>query len=211
MKVLLLKDVYNLGRAGEIKKVANGYGRNYLLPQGLAVLATQGAIVQAERIAAEADKRRSLLNEEMSVVAEKLQEVETFFPARAGETGKLYGSITTQMIADDLTEKLGIEIDKRQIDSEPLRMLGMHTVKVRLTIDLIPEFNVVVYREGESPESYMVEPEDLLDEAQAELAEEAGYELVEEVEEEAVEEAAAEETEAEEPEAADEPSEEVEE
>ena len=161
MKVLLLQDVYNLGRAGEVKKVANGYGRNYLIPQGLAVLATAGALVQAEHIQKEADFRRNLLNKEMSVVADKLQGVRLEFPARAGETGKLYGSITTQMLADSLTEKLGLEISKRQIASQPLRLLGMHKVKVRLTIDLIPEFDVVVFREGESPENYLESAEDL--------------------------------------------------
>ena len=161
MKVLLLEDVYNLGRAGEIKKVANGYGRNYLIPQGLAALATPGALAQAERIQADADKRRARLNEEMSVVAEKFDSIQLMFAARAGETGKLCGSVTTQMIADELNEKLGTELNKRQIDSQPLRLLGMHTVKVRLTIDLIPEFKVVVYREGESPENYMIDAEEL--------------------------------------------------
>lgn len=161
MKVLLLEDVYNLGRAGEIKKVANGYGRNYLIPQGLAVLATPGALAQAERIQKEADKRRNLLNEEMSVVAEKLEGLQLLFAARAGETGKLYGSVTTQMIADQLNEELGLNLTKRQIDSQPLRLLGMHIVKARLTIDIIPEFQVVVYREGESAENYMIDAEDL--------------------------------------------------
>jgi large subunit ribosomal protein L9 len=175
MKVLLLEDVYNLGRAGEVKKVANGYGRNYLIPQGLAVLATAGALAQAEHIQAEADYRRNLLNKEMSGVAEKLKGVRLEFPARAGETGKLYGSITTQMIADNLSEILGTEITKRQIASQPLRLLGLHKVKVRLTIDLIPAFDVVVYREGESPENYMIDAEDL----EAEEFEE--YEEVEEV------------------------------
>jgi large subunit ribosomal protein L9 len=166
MKILLLKDVYNLGRAGEIKKVANGYGRNYLIPQGLAILATPGAISQADRIKTDADKRRKILNEEMAGVAEKLADVQLLFAARAGETGKLYGSVTTQMVADGLTEALGVQINKRQIDSQPLRLLGMHTVKVRLTIDLIPEFTAVVYREGESPENYMVAAEELAEQAQ---------------------------------------------
>jgi large subunit ribosomal protein L9 len=161
MKVLLLEDVYNLGRAGEIKKVANGYGRNYLIPQGLAILATPGALSQADRIQEEADNRRNLLNKEMSGVAAKLEEVQLVFPARAGETGKLYGSVTTQMLAEKLSEELGTEISKRQIDTQPLRLLGMHNVKVRLTIDMIPEFNVVIYREGESPENYMVKAEEL--------------------------------------------------
>jgi len=164
MKVLLLEDVYNLGRAGEVKKVANGYGRNYLIPQGLAVLATPGALAQAQHIQDEADLRRSILNKEMSVVADKLEGVRLEFPARAGETGKLYGSITTQMISESLSDRLGVEINKRQIDSQPLRLLGMHRVKVRLTIDLIPEFDIVVYREGESPENYLVDAEMLMTE-----------------------------------------------
>ena len=114
-----------------------------------------------ERIKADANKRRSILNEEMAEVAERLVDVQLNFPARAGETGKLYGSVTTQMMADELTEKLSAPISKRQIDSQPLRLLGMHSVKVRLTIDLIPEFSVVVYREGEAVENYMIAAEDL--------------------------------------------------
>lgn len=161
MQVLLLQDVYKLGRAGQVKKVANGYGRNFLIPQGLATSATKGAVVQAERIAAEADKRRSTLNSEMGVVATKFAGLQLFFPARAGETGKLYGSVTTQDIADQLNEKLSLKIDKRQIHSQPLRLLGMHKGAVRLTLDIIPEFEMVVYREGESPENYMVAAEQL--------------------------------------------------
>lgn len=179
MKVLLIEDVYNLGRAGDIKKVANGYGRNYLIPQGFAVLATPQALTEVEAIRAEADKKRSLLNEEMSTVAEGMKGLQLFFPARAGETGKLYGSVTTMMIADELTEKLGVEIDKRQIHSQPLRLLGMHQVSVRLTMDLIPEVDVIIFREGESADNYMVSAEELV------------ADLVDEYEEEAVEEEAA--------------------
>ncbi len=157
MKVLLLDDVYNLGRAGDVKKVANGYGRNFLLPQGLAVLATPGALKEVERITSEANSRRTILNEEMAGVAEKMVELNLQFPARAGETGKLYGSVTTQMLATEISEKIGAEISKRKIDSEPLRLLGMHKIKVRLTMDLIPELSVVVFREGEDPKNYMVD------------------------------------------------------
>lgn len=170
MKVLLLKDVYNLGRAGEIKKVANGYGRNYLIPQGLAALATPGTLQQAERIREEADRHRNLLNEELAEVAESIQGLQLLFAARAGETGKLYGSITTQMLADELTKKLDVEITKRQIDTQPIRLLGMHSVNVRLTIDLIPEVSIVVYREGEPPENYMVDAQELAAEVEEELA-----------------------------------------
>ena len=151
MKVLLIEDVYKLGRAGEVKRVAAGYGRNFLLPQGLAVLATPGALKQAEQIKQAAAARRTVRNEEMQDVAEQLSEVVLTFPAKASETGKLYGSVTTQMIADALSEEIGVEIERRQIDSQPLRSLGEHRVEIRLTVDLVPEITVIVHREGEAP------------------------------------------------------------
>jgi large subunit ribosomal protein L9 len=131
MKVLLLKDVYKLGRAGDIKKVANGYGRNYLIPQGMAVLATPEAINSSHFIREQASLQREQLNKEMDVVAKRLKGVTLVFPARASETGKLYGSVTTQMIADAVSERSGIEVTKRQIDSQPLRNLGEHTIAIR--------------------------------------------------------------------------------
>ena len=131
MKVLLLQDVYKLGRAGDVKKVANGYGRNYLIPQGLAVLATSGALKQAERIRVEADKRRAILNQEMSGIAELLDGKTLTFPARASETGRLYGSINNRMIAEAVSEEAGVEISHHQIDSQPLRMIGQHSVEIR--------------------------------------------------------------------------------
>ena len=157
MKVLLIKDVYKLGRAGDIKKVADGYGRNFLVPQGMAVLATPGAMKTAERIRSKAAERRTILNEEMSVVAEALKKIQLTFGARAGETGKLYGSITSQEIADAIQQKSGFGIKRQQLDMQPLRTLGEHTVRVRLTMDLIPEIKVTVYREGEAEPSLPVE------------------------------------------------------
>ena len=105
MKVLLLKDVYKLGHAGDIKKVADGYGRNFLLPQGLAILATAGALKQTERIRTKASATRQVLNTELKGVADQLQGLILTFNSKAGETGKLYGSITTQMIADENREE----------------------------------------------------------------------------------------------------------
>ena len=150
MKVLLLKDVYKLGRAGDVKRVADGYGRNFLLPQGLAVLATPGALKQAESIRTRAAASRAVLNQELSGVAEMLSDLVLAFPARAGETGKLYGSITSQMIADAIKEKTGYDANRRQLDAEPIRTLGEHKVNVRLTVDLVPEITVIVHREGEA-------------------------------------------------------------
>ena len=150
MKVLLIKDVYKLGHAGDVKKVADGFGRNFLLPQGLAVLATPGALSTVERIRSKAAVTRAALNQEMGGLAEQLEGVELSFVTKAGETGKLYGSITSQMVADALNQKMGTKIERHQIESEPIRNLGEHHATVRLTIDLNPKVKVVVTREGES-------------------------------------------------------------
>ena len=169
MKVLLIKDVYKLGRAGDVKRVADGYGRNFLLPQGLAVLATPAALKQSEYIRSQADTRRAVVNNEMSGVAAILSKVVLAFPAKAGETGKLYGSITPQMIADGIKAKSQVDVTRRQLDFEPIRTLGTHIVKVRLTVDLIPEVNVIVHREGENPILAQAEEEE---EAETETASE---------------------------------------
>jgi large subunit ribosomal protein L9 len=149
MKVLLIKDVYKVGHAGDVKRVADGYGRNYLLPQHLAVLATPGALKQSEKIREEANKQREVINKEMDAIAARIKDVTLSFAAKAGETGKMYGSITTQDIANALQEKTGVEIKRHQIDMQPLRVLGEHKIHIRLTMDLVPEIKAIVYREGE--------------------------------------------------------------
>lgn len=150
MKVLLLKDVFNLGRAGDIKKVADGYGRNFLMPKGLAVLATAGALKQADRIRIKAAEQRTALNEELGGLAAQVEALRLVFPAKAGETDKLYGSITNQQVADAVAKETGYNIKKQQLEVQPIRTLGEHTVAARLTMDLVPEFTVLVYREGEA-------------------------------------------------------------
>ena len=152
MKVMLIKDVYKLGRAGDVKKVADGYGRNFLVPQGLAVLATPGALKQIERIKAQAEIRRAEQNKELQGLADEIEGVVLTFAAKAGETGKLYGSVTTQNVADALQEKTRYEVQRHQIDMQPLRNLGEFTANVRLTMDLVPEIKIIVHREGEALE-----------------------------------------------------------
>lgn len=160
MKVLLIKDVYKLGRAGDIKKVADGYGRNFLLPQGFAVLATEGAMKQVEKIKAQAEIRRNAQNEELKGIADQIKELTLIFPAKAGETGKLYGSITTQDIATAIAEKIRFEVKRQQVDTQPIRTLGEFTARVRLTMDLVPEVKIIVHREGESIESAIAPAEE---------------------------------------------------
>ncbi len=149
MKVLLTKDVYKLGRAGDVKKVADGYGRNFLIPQGLAMLATPGALKQVERIRSQAEVRRTSLNSELKGLADQINGVALTFAAKAGETGKLYGSITTQDVATALQEKTRYEVKRSQIDVQPIRNLGEFVAYVRLTMDLVPEIKIIVHREGE--------------------------------------------------------------
>jgi len=153
MKVLLIKDVYKLGRAGDVKKVADGYGRNFLLPQKLAVLATAGALKQTTKIRSQAEIRRTELNSELKDLASHINGVTVVFSAKAGETGKLYGSITTQDVATAIQEKTRYEVKKQQIDMQPIRNLGEFTAHVRLTMDLVPEVKIVVHREGEAIEA----------------------------------------------------------
>lgn len=176
MKVMLVKDVYKLGRAGDIKKVADGYGRNFLLPQGFAVLATAGALKQAERVRSQAEIRRAEQNSELKGLADQIQGVTVTFAAKAGETGKLYGSITTQDVATAISEQTRFEVKKQQVDMQPIRNLGEFTAYVRLTMDLVPEVKIIVHREGEALEEAVEEPVEKPAETKAAPAEAAAPE-----------------------------------
>jgi len=149
MKVLLIKDVYKLGRAGEIKKVAAGYGRNYLIPQGLAIQASPGASQQADRIRIKATEIRAALNEELGDIAEVLNGKTLTFPVKAGETGRLYGSVSNEEIIKKIQDNYEIELERRQVETEPIRQLGTYKIPIHLTMDLVPELTVIVHREGE--------------------------------------------------------------
>ncbi len=148
MKVLLKHDVPKLGKAGQTKNVADGFARNFLIPQGLAVLATPGAMKQADALAKAEQLRQAQLAADASALAEVLKQTTLTFTARAGEGGKLYGSITSQQIADELKAKAGLEVDKRKIElREPIRSLGTHKVAVHLASELQPEVMVNVIQE----------------------------------------------------------------
>lgn len=148
MKVLLKQDVDNLGYAGEVYTVADGYGRNFLLPKGLAVKATPDVMKQAESWRKKAETHRAELRAEYDLLSDKIRAVSMSFTARAGDNGKLFGSITTHQIADQLNEMLGTEIDRRKVGTEALRQIGEHMVPVRLSADHHPEFRVVILQEG---------------------------------------------------------------
>jgi len=145
MQVLLLKDVPNLGKAGTVKNVADGYARNFLFPKKLAVPATPEAMKQAEAIRKAALRKQQRMEEEAEALAKELEAVSLTFKAKAGESGKLYGSVTAAHIAEALSAKMGMEFDKRKIDlEEPLKELGEHQVRIKLAPTVSASVRVVI-------------------------------------------------------------------
>jgi large subunit ribosomal protein L9 len=180
MKVVLTQDMQKLGRAGDVKKVADGYARNYLIPQGLAIAATPAALKKVDEIKRRVAKEQERLVAEMSGLAGRINGLTLTFHARAAETGKLYGSITPADIAKTLMHETGVEIDRRKVESEPLRDLGSHQVKVHLATGIEPEITVLILREGEEAPAPAEAVPALEDEAPPEDAEPA-LEMSEEV------------------------------
>jgi large subunit ribosomal protein L9 len=147
MQVILRDRIENLGDAGDVVDVKPGYGRNYLIPRGLAYEASPANVrrMEAER-AAQGRKEAETLGEARQQ-ASRLEGVSLTFNARAGQEGKLFGSITNGDIADKLAEQ-GIQIDRRQIElDEPIKSLGVHSVPVRLHPQVQPEIKVWVIAE----------------------------------------------------------------
>ena len=145
MKVLLKEDVDNLGYTGEVLNVADGYGRNYLIPRGMAVKATPNVLKQAETWRDRAAVRLTELRKEHEALSDRINATQLEFTARAGEMGKLYGSITTNDIVEQLNETLGTEIDRKIVSGGPLRQLGEHKVPVRLSRDYNPQVTVFIH------------------------------------------------------------------
>ncbi len=171
MKILLKDDVDTLGIAGDIVDVADGYARNYLLPQGLAVRATPGQIKQVDVIRAQSRLKHQRIAAEMAALTEKLEGTLLTFEATASERGRLYGSVTQDQIAEALAAELGEPIDRRKIDTDPLRQLGLHAIPIRLGGELTPKVSVIVHREGEDPESYLPVPDEAVEDDSASEAE----------------------------------------
>lgn len=154
MKVILTRDVPNLGEAGDVKKVADGYARNYLIPQGMVFKARPGALKNFKQRQSTQARKQKRMKKDAETLARRLISQPITFKAKAGSTGRLYGSITKADIAAALEREIGEEFDKRTIIlSEPIRQLGEHFVGVRLIADVEPQVKVLVQPEsGEWPE-----------------------------------------------------------
>ena len=168
MKVLLKEDVENLGYAGEVFKVADGYGRNYLIPKGMAVLANPSVMKQAEAWRKKAEARRAEMQAEHEALSVSIEATTLTFTARAGNTGKLFGSVTTSQITDSLNETIGTEIDRRKVGTEPLRQLGEHKVVVRLSSDFHPHVTVIIESEDGEVLQVIEEEEEAFEEIEIE-------------------------------------------
>jgi large subunit ribosomal protein L9 len=149
MKIILTQDVDKLGNAGTLQEVKPGYARNYLIPKGMAVVATTGMVKQVnERQAAE---QRKIAKQEVAMqsLADRISGMRLTFTARAGDTGRLYGSVTNAEIAEKLSLELGEEIDRRKIEVPGgIHQVGDFTVIVNLVGRLKPQITAVVVAEG---------------------------------------------------------------
>src|SRR5947209_3413863 len=150
MEVILREHVDNVGRRGEIVKVANGYARNYLLPRKLALLATEGNKKQIERERVKFDAKEREEKKIAEAAAERLGAVEVEIARKGGETEALYGAVTSGDIADALAAK-GFEIDKRKVAlPDPIKKLGEYTIPVKLHRDVTAHLKLRVIAEGDA-------------------------------------------------------------
>ncbi len=153
MKIVLRQDVPKVGEAGTVQTVSNGYARNYLIPQGMAVVATDGELkVAAHNLAV---KERKIVRQEelLRSLSDKINGQRLTFTAKAGEQGRLYGSITASDVATALAAQISEEVDRRRVVlDEPLRSIGEHTVTVHLVGRLRPQVTVVIEAEAAEEE-----------------------------------------------------------
>ena len=148
MKVIFLQDVPNVARAGETKEVADGYGRNFLIPQNLALLATPSASSKIEAQRRITERSQAQTEAEMREVAQQLEGKEVTLKAKVGAKDRLFGSITSADIASELQNATGLVVDKKKIElSEPIRQLGSHEVVIKLAKDLTPTIKIIVEKE----------------------------------------------------------------
>jgi large subunit ribosomal protein L9 len=149
MEVMFLQDVPRLAHAGEVRKVANGYARNYLIPQGLAVVATREMLKRSQKIKAAGDERRARETQVVEELAQILDNTSVTVSARVTPTGRYYGAIGSSQVAEVLGATLGREIDRKLVeDMEPIREPGQYQVVLHLSSDIQATINVTAETEA---------------------------------------------------------------
>jgi large subunit ribosomal protein L9 len=147
MQVILLEDVSSLGKAGDLVKVSNGYGRNFLIPQKKAILATEKNIKSLEHQKRLVQHRMAKTKKDVQRLAQEIESLSCTFAKPVGESGKLFGSVTTMEIEAYLKEN-GIEVDRKKIHlEEPIKSVGMYTVPIKLHLDIVANLKVWVVQE----------------------------------------------------------------
>ena len=171
MEVLLKQDVDHLGLRGEVVNVARGYARNFLLPRGLAEVATKGIVQEIEKREAQRAKHEAKSVDEARAIASKLEGRELRFDVNAGSTGALFGSVTATNVADRLWETDKIRVDRRKLQMDTIKRIGRYTVPFEVFTDVVAELKLVVAPEGQElpPEEELAELE-AREQAEAEAA-----------------------------------------
>jgi len=160
MKVVFLEDVEGVAHGGDIKVVKSGFARNYLIPKSLAVPATHDAMQRVEKLAQNAEKARLKTIKDMTALSDELAGTRIDIEMRAGASGRLYGSVTSSVVATKLAELTGREIDRRSITvPDSVRELGMYTASIRLHADIEAEINILVHPLGTDAVEYLAELE----------------------------------------------------
>lgn len=149
MRVILRSDVPNVGRKGDVLDVSDGYARNYLVPKGLALRATDGALAQAEGMRRARAVKEQRDRDDALEVARRLTPVVIRIPARAGPEGRLFGSVTSTDVADAVQTQAGVTIDRRRLHlDDPIKSLGTHEIALRLHADVEVRLQVEVVSAG---------------------------------------------------------------
>lgn len=152
MRVVFLEDVHGVAFGGDIKDVKNGFARNYLIPKSLAVPVTHNTLQQIKRLKKESDTARLKTLSDMRALAEEIDGTELGLEMRAGANGRLYGSVTNTILADELSRVTDREIDRRTITiAEPIREIGTYDVSVQLHPEISAQIKVKVYPTGTDP------------------------------------------------------------
>ena len=152
MRVVFLEDVQGVAEGGEVKEVKNGFARNYLIPKSLAVPATHNALQRVKRLTKQAEGERLKRLKDTRALAEELDGVQVNIEMRSGASGRLFGSVTSSIIAAELSRLTGREIDRRTVElAEPIRELGVSDVTIRLLPEVEAGVKVLVYATGTEP------------------------------------------------------------
>jgi large subunit ribosomal protein L9 len=148
VKIMLTKDVDNVGHAGEIKDVADGYGRNFLIPRKLAVLAGRGVEAEAKRIQDAAARREAKERDQARELAEEIDNKTVVVRLKVGAEDKVFGAITNEDISTAIKQQHQVEVDRRRVElKEPLKQLGEHQVTLRLHRDIDAHINLIITRD----------------------------------------------------------------